>query len=354
MEDMPKGRHELDDAPAAIPGSAEEGAGGIARRRDHLWVLLVIAASALLEVWGSWLGIASVSGFPHYGRVTTGWVLFVTTEAYWAYALWTWLAGAPGRRSRRFAMVTAGGMFALSLAGQESGHLLASAHRAAPPAFVVAFVTALPLVSLALVAVLVHLRQADREEAAEVERAAAEVERLAAIERAEADERAWLRRELEAVAASRAAEMTALREELAGEMETRDRALADAVTALADARSEADSATARADRLERKLAGPAQRPKAGTGRRGAARRTGTAADGGTGPEDDLELEAKALKLLATNLDMSGAELARRLNVSEGYGRKLRRRLTGTGPSEGVPDRPEDRAGTAPADRGEDR
>ena len=52
--------------------------------------------------------------------------------------------------------------------------------------------------------------------------------------------------------------------------------------------------------------------------------------------------------------MSGAELARKLEVSEGYGRKLRRRLTGDRPAEGAPDRPEDRAGTATADRGEDR
>jgi len=348
MEDMPKGRHELDEpAPAVTPGEPP------GRRHDHIWVLFLIAACALAEVFGSWLGIASVSGFPHYGPVTTGWVLFATTEGFWGYALWSWLAGAPGPRSRRFAMTSAIVMFVLSFVGQEAGHLVATDGRAAPW-YVVAIVTPLPLVAVGLIAILIHLRQADREAAEAAWRKAEAAAEAAAIERAEADERAWLRRELDAANSSRVAEMTALREELAGELDARDRSLAEAAAALEDARSEAASATARADRLERKLAGPAGRSKAGTGRRGTAPRTGTATDGRTGPEDDLELEAKALKLLATNLDMSGAELARKLNVSEGYGRKLRRRLTMTGPSEAVPDRPEDRAGTAGADRSEDR
>ena len=47
----------------------------------------------------------------------------------------------------------------------------------------------------------------------------------------------------------------------------------------------------------------------------------------TAPDNDLTLEARALQLLATDLDMSGAELARRLGVSPSYGRKLRSRLT---------------------------
>lgn len=162
------------------------------------------------------------------------------------------------------------------------------------------------------------------------------------------------RGEMNALTARRDADVSALREELTGELETRDRALADAETALASARSEAESATARADRLERKLTGPAGRSSAGAARSRTAPRTAPANSGGTAPDDDLELESKALKLLATDLDMSGAELARQLGVSEGYGRKLRRRLSGDRPSEGESDRPENRAGTAPGDRGEDR
>jgi hypothetical protein len=63
----------------------------------------------------------------------------------------------------------------------------------------------------------------------------------------------------------------------------------------------------------------------------------------TAPEDDLALEARALDLLATDLNMSGAELGRRLGVTPGYGRKLRRRLTD-------PDRPVDRLGPPGQDR----
>jgi hypothetical protein len=322
MEDMPKGRHALDDpAPIVTPGEPP------GHRSDHIWVLFLIAACALAEVFGSWLGIASVSGFPHYGPVTTGWVLFVTTEGFWGYALWSWLAGAPGPRSRRFAMTSAIVMFALSFIGQEAAHLVAG--RAAPW-YVVVIVTPLPLIAVGLIAFLIHLRQADREEAMAAWRKKKAAEEAARIERAEADERARLRRELEA-----------LREEFTAESEARDRALAEAMAALEDARSETASATARADRLERKLAGPAGRSKTAAGRRGTAPRTGPGAE----PKDDL-LEARARRLLAADPDMSGTALAGELNVSPGYGRKLRRRLAGTGPFEAVPDRREDRSGTA--------
>jgi len=123
-----------------------------------------------------------------------------------------------------------------------------------------------------------------------------------------------------------------------------------AETELAAARSEAEKMTARITVLERKLSGPVRRSRTAPARSGTAQRSG----GRTAPEDDLDLEARALKLLATNLDMSGAELAEKLEISTGYGRKLRRRLTGDRPAEDRQERDGDRAGTAPADRGEDR
>ena len=59
--------------------------------------------------------------------------------------------------------------------------------------------------------------------------------------------------------------------------------------------------------------------------------------------------------LAADLTMTGAELARKLGVTEGYGRKLRRRLADPDrPSEGVPDRPQDRESSGAEDRMEDR
>ncbi len=141
-----------------------------------------------------------------------------------------------------------------------------------------------------------------------------------------------------------------LRGELTAELARRDRALEEAGTALAATRSEADKSAARVAVLERKLGGPARRSRTAPAPASTAPASGT----GTAPEDDLELEARALKVLATDLDMSGAELARQLGVSEGYGRKLRRRLTEDRASESEADRPEDRTGTARVDRGEDR
>jgi len=171
-----------------------------------------------------------------------------------------------------------------------------------------------------------------------------------ARERAEADGRAAVS-DLKARAGAELAKRDAAhREELEAERNARETAEA----ALASARSQAEAEAARAERLARKLAGPAGRSAGGAGNRGTAPRTGTAPASGTAPADDLDLEAQALKLLATNLDMSGAELARNLGVTEGYGRKLRRKLT-------QPDRlaetgplPQDRPGTAPVERGEDR
>lgn len=75
----------------------------------------------------------------------------------------------------------------------------------------------------------------------------------------------------------------------------------------------------------------------------------------TAPADDLAMEAQALKLLAGDLTMSGAALARALGVSESYGRKLRRRLTQPDrPAVAPGDRPAKRDRTAAGDRAGDR
>jgi hypothetical protein len=301
--------------------------GAAVHRRDHLWVVVVIAACALLEVWASWLGIASVSGFPKLGPVTTGWILPVTTEAYWAYALFAWLAGASGPRSRKFAMCSAIAMFILSLAGQESGHLLAIANRTAPW-YVVAFVTPLPLIAIGLIAILVHLRQADREEAETERRKVLEAERLAAIERAEADERAWLRRELEALSAQREADVSALGAKLD-----------EAASALASARREAAEALRRAEALDRKLAAMSDRkpprPRKATVEGDRESAQATAGDG------DLTTELAALMELRANPELRkprmGGELARKVGVSGATARRYREKfLNPDGSLRGLP------------------
>jgi DNA-binding CsgD family transcriptional regulator len=174
-----------------------------------------------------------------------------------------------------------------------------------------------------------------------------------ALERAEAEFRAGqddlkarAGAEIGRLRAAAEADLSALRTALAGELEARDRKLSETADALAAARSDAEKSAARVAVLERKLGGPARRSGTAPARSGTAPGTGAR----TAPQDDLDLEARALKLLATNLDMSGAELAEKLGISAGYGRKLRRRLAGDRPAEDGPDRTEDRSGTASEDR----
>lgn len=353
MTDM--GNHERDST--AQTGGPEVSVAP-ARRRDHLWVLFIIAGCALIELWGSWLGVASVSGFPHYGHVTTGWVLFVTTEAYWGYALFSWLAGAPGPRSRRFAMWSAIGMFALSLLGQESGHLLAAAHQTAPW-YVVALVTPVPLIAVGLIAILVHLRQADREEFERKQRAAAEAEKAAATERAEADERAWLRRELDDITVRTEAEVTALRAAATG-------AQAEAEAA----RTEAEKLAGQVAELTRKLADARERQKSGSrgrnragnstrNRGGNAAATGVPAASATGPGDPAvsgaeappsDLDAEATVLWHVSKGKSASEAGRLAGLSDSRGRQIVRELAKTAPT-GVDAAAGNGAGASPENAG---
>lgn len=307
-------------------------------KRDHLWVLAVIAICALLEVWASWLGIGSVSGFPKLGEMTTGWILPVTTEAYWGYAVWAWLASSPGPRSRRFAMWTAIVMFTLSLGGQEAGHLVAAAHRQAPP-YVVAFVTALPLIAVGLIAILIHLRQADREEAGQAARVAAVAERLAAAERTEADERGALHRRLAEVTARAGEEISALRKAVSGAEAEREAA-----------RSEAEALTARVESLTRKLAGNGTRKPAGSGTRkgtgntarkpaGSRSGSGAEADAEPGTEVPADLDSEALVLMHLSKGKSASEAGRLAGLSDARGRQIARKLAKTAPQEAAAENP---------------
>jgi hypothetical protein len=271
-------------------------------RKDHLWVLVIIAACALIEVWASWVTIGSMSGFPKlFAKIPTDWTLAVTTEAYWGYALYSWLAAAPGPRSRRFAMWSAGAVFLLSLTGQGSAHLVKPG--TAPPAPLIVFVTALPVLVLALIAILVHLRQADREAIAEDKQAKADAERQAAIERAENDERAALRREVDALTQQ----------------------LAASETARSEAEKRAAKADARITQLERKTG--AQTGAKGSRKQGA----GKGANAGrktraTTDENDVDARTEALKILGAEPDISGAKLGPRVGMSARWGQLHRDEL----------------------------
>ena len=222
-------------------------------------------------------------------------------------------------------MWTAGVMFALSLLGQESGHLLAASHEIAPPVFVVALVTALPLISLALVAVLVHLRQADRDASAALTRAAGEAEK-----------RAGLRAELETARGQLDAERrarTAAQQE-AARLAGAEAARAEAVTARDDALAAAEAAQGallgaerRAARAEDRAARAERKAGAHAGPRHA--RTGTTAEapaGRTQLEIARDARAKAEGILAERPDISGSELAELCGMKERWGQTVKKQV----------------------------
>jgi len=272
-------------------------------RRDHLWVLAAIAAFALFDVWESWTQVGNKSGFAH----GTGWTLTVIVEAYACYALFAWF-GAPGQRSRRFAMWSAFAVLVLSLIGQGSSVLAA---QAVPPLWLKVFVKDLPVVVLALIAFLIHVRRLDRAEAEETERvrveAAVEAQKVAA----EHDDRAALQAQIEA---------------LTSELENAH------LVASETGRRESE-ALMRADAAERKLAA-----KTAQAKRSKATR-----------EDDLTTEMRALTLLEQKPELSaagmGAELGRQLGKSAATGRRLHSKLTAQGaPGGSLSERSSDQSG----------
>ena len=258
--------------------------------KDYLWVLAVIAACALIKVSPSWVGIGAAAGFPRFGRMSTDWTLAVIMEAYWGYALYAWLAAAPGVRSRRFAMWSAAGVFTLSLAGQ-------SASRLVGVKVMTAFANGMPVIVLALIALLVHLRQLDRADKSGV-----------------------------VAEASAAQEITALRAELeaaqAGMEPLRD--------ALAEAQRDAEQANAKAESLAAKLA--AQKPnRTRTKAPNAGRRKDpNAAPNGkpnaapkTEVPNDFDARAEALDIWLANPGITGKDLGARVGLGERWG-QLRR------------------------------
>jgi len=285
-----------------------------ARRDNLLWVAALILVGGMTEVWASWLYIASVSGFPKIGAMTTGWILPVTAEAYWATAVYAWLAAPAGGRSRKFAMRSAAVMFALSLGGQESGHLMAFAHRTAPPVLVVMLLTALPLLAVALIAILVELRQRDRAEAAEAAREAHEVSEIA---RLTTETAAW-KSAWRQVTASAEAGVQAARTEARTELDALTGSLETARTAIGEAERRESEATERAETLARKLA--ARKPNR------ARTKTPKAAPNGkpnAAPETevpgDFDARAEALEIWLENPRITGKDLGAQVGLGERWG-----------------------------------
>jgi hypothetical protein len=274
--------------------------------RDHLWVLAIIAAFALFDVWGAWAQVGDKSGFA-VGHVGTGWTLTVIVEAAAGYFLFAWFS-APGRRSRRFAMGSAFATLTLSLIGQGASSFAAKAQL---PPWLAVFVKDLPVVVLALIAVLIHMRRLDREDAAEA---------------AEAD--------------SAAGEVSALRAELRGLREARAAAEAE----RDDARRETAAASAKIETLTRKLAAAAPRkrtPQKAARTPAAAPRSKPAGDPATEVPNDVDAQAEALSILAAEPGISGAKLAERVGMSERWGQTFKKNLTASpaGPGDDAQETP---------------
>ena len=295
--------------PAPEPADGMTMDGMHAKPKDHLWVLAVIAAACLIKVWPSWVGIGAEARFPEIIKMPTDWTLAVVVEAYWAYAVYAWLAASAGRRSRKFAMWSAGGVFLLSLTAQSSASLMSA--KAAG-----AFANAMPVTILALIAVLVHLRHLDRAEAARAEEAATAAARAAAAEAAEASELAAVRAELEAARAGA------------------EEAHAD----LSTARTELARTAGKVAALERKLA--AQKPKRTRTQAPAARRTKTSGavphaapktDDRTMLPDDFDAREHALELWLANPDISGKELGETVGMKERWGQLRKNEFAAAAP-----------------------
>jgi hypothetical protein len=285
-----------------------EAARSAAPRSNHRWLLFAIAIPAAVEVWACWVGLGSLCGFPKIGGKSTDWTLAIGMEAYGGYALYVWLGGAPGPRSRAFAQWSALGAFALSLVGQVAYHLMLAKKMTRAPAGVIVFVACLLVVVLAFAAILTHLMHSDARNAAE------------AIE--ESELRAALAAEQTAHAQA-AAERDAARQE------------------KAELAAAAAKAEARADALARKLAAI---PKPVTGRGSGRKRDpeppgnrggsgpGNAdpvTDPATAPEtveeeapEDLDSEAKVLWYLAKGNSASQAGI--KAGLTDGRGRQIAR------------------------------
>jgi len=261
-----------------------------ARRDILLWAVAVIAGFALYDIWGAWAEVGDKSGFAH----GTGWTLTVIVEVFGVCALCAWLAPA-GPRSRRFAMWSAVIVFVLSLAGQASSHL--TARTQIPPAAVVVFVSVLPVIVLALIAVLVHLRHLDRAAAAEAVAVTAAAQELTALR----------------------ADLLAQREALSAAQSERDAAQRDAAEAAAEA-----AVTER--RLAAALAASAAAKRA---RKTPQKQTAKAPS--TKVPRDVDVQAQALAIIAAEPGIMGKDLGPRVGRSERWGQDFKNNLAITAP-----------------------
>jgi hypothetical protein len=140
-----------------------------AERTVRSWPVLLLAAPAFVAIWSGWVGLGELTGFgivhPLPGiadsvTLNTAITLPIGVEAYAAYALKVWLTSPAQRisaRARTFARWSALGSLVLGAAGQVAYHLMTAAGITQAPWQITAAVACLPVAVLGMGAALAHL-----------------------------------------------------------------------------------------------------------------------------------------------------------------------------------------------------
>ena len=131
------------------------------------WPLFLIALGTFVAIWTGWVQLGAMAGFgwvqPLPGiipslRMNAVITLPVSVEAYGAYALGVWLAGANvPDRAREFARWSAVGALGLGWLGQAASHVLTAAHVTVAPWPVTVLVSSVPVAAFGLAVALTHL-----------------------------------------------------------------------------------------------------------------------------------------------------------------------------------------------------
>jgi DNA-binding CsgD family transcriptional regulator len=148
-------------SPTPHAGAPDPGAGAV-----RSWPVLLLAAPAFVAIWSGWVGLGRLTGFGPVellpgiwdaARINSAITLPVGMETYAAYALHVMLSTRASNRARTFARWSAIGSLVLGAAGQVAYHLMSAAGLRQAPWQITALVACLPVAVLGMGAALAHL-----------------------------------------------------------------------------------------------------------------------------------------------------------------------------------------------------
>jgi hypothetical protein len=135
------------------------------------WPVMLIAAPAGVATWSGWVELGRMTGFGKVAllpgiadnlQLDTAITLPVGVEAYAMYAMYAALAPASlSASTRRFAAWSAAGALGLGMAGQVAYHLLHAAGRPTAPWEITTLVSCLPVLVLGMAGLLAHAVRRD-------------------------------------------------------------------------------------------------------------------------------------------------------------------------------------------------